>query len=195
MKLRPNHARHCSSVSLGPSRDSAIVGGSVHGFLAGSSLCAARSTQSSAAPKGPRCKLLFKWGAPLRAAAVSRLPAVHGKMPTSSLQACYLLGGPSPQTKCANSLEYEVVLCHCLRCFQRTITAEPSAPMRCLLTIPGCRIGWDALMTSTWSWLTGRARKLSPMRTAHKQKPNAVDRARTTICPISSFESNGYGQN
>ena len=103
-------------------------------------------------------------------------------------------GGSISSDQCANSLEYEVVLCHCLRCFQRTITAEPSAPMRCLLTIPGCRIGWDALMTSTWSWLTGRARKLSPMRTAPKQKPNAVDRARTTTCPISSFESNGYGQ-
>ena len=69
-----------------------------------------------------------------------------------------------------------------------------SAPMWCHLTIPGCQIGWDARMTSTWSWLTGRARKLSPMRTAPKQKPNAVDRARTTECPISSFESNGYGQ-
>ena len=66
--------------------------------------------------------------------------------------------------------------------------------MRCQLTIPGCRIGWDARMTSTWSWLAGRAQKLSPMRAALKQKPNAVDRARTTESPISFFESNGYGQ-
>ena len=75
--------------------------------------------------------------------------------------------------------------------------------MRCQQTIPGCRIGWDARMTSTWSWLPGRARKLSPMRTAPKQKPNAVDRARTTVQPHllsqmatdkhNSFESYGYG--
>ena len=70
--------------------------------------------------------------------------------------------------------------------------------------IPGCRIGWDARMTSTWSWLTGRARKLSPMRTAPKQKPNAVDRARPLHVQShllsqmatdkhNSFESTGYG--
>ena len=132
-------------------------------------------------------------GHPLRAAAVSRLPAFPGKCQLAASRPA-TSGGSISSDQCANSLEYEVVLCHCLRCFQRTITAEPSAPMRCHLTIPGCRIGWDARMTSTWSWLTGRARKLSPMRTAPKQKPNAVDRARTTTCPISSFESNGYGQ-
>ena len=116
---------------------------------------------------------------------------VPGKMPKLAAFRLATSGGYISSDQCANSLECEVVLCHCLRCFQRTITAEPLAPMRCQLTIPGCRIGWDARMTSTWSWLTGRAQKLSPMRAA--QKPNAVDRAQTTESPISFFESNGYG--